>query len=127
MQAEQQSERERFEERYPIWSGVFWNGSTYEVNPEYINSYRADRYTGQWEAWQARAALSHPSPQWLPIESAPKDATNVLLRDRGGHHADGYWLRSAYNGNGAWIWPFIHANPTHWQPLPPPPEQGSKG
>jgi hypothetical protein len=58
---------------------------------------------------------------WQPIETAPKDSSYVLLA--GKHRKDiasGYWLQSAYAGNGAWIWPFVHKYPTHWIPLPAP-------
>ena len=59
---------------------------------------------------------------WNPIETAPKDKSNVvLLRQPCGSVANGYFLAEAYAGNGAWIWPYIHKNPTHWMPLPAPP------
>ena len=62
---------------------------------------------------------------WQPIETAPKGGTEVLLLGNGARrrHANGYWLQSAYGGNGAWIWPYVHANPTHWMPLPPAPKE----
>lgn len=60
-------------------------------------------------------------PQWQPIETAPKDGSSVILRscDAPPQIADGYWSQGAYNGAGAWIWPYIHANPSEWMPLPP--------
>ena len=59
---------------------------------------------------------------WRPIETAPKDKSNiVLLRQPCGSIANGFWLAEAYAGNGAWIWPYVHKTPTHWMPLPPPP------
>ncbi len=58
---------------------------------------------------------------WMPIESAPSDEL-VLIADRLGdifvaHSQFGYWY--------AWV-DFVDPaleikNPTHWQPLPPPP------
>ncbi len=52
-------ERERFEAEFPIPDGmVYWDGDKYGVLPDYENSYRADRYCGQWRAWQARAVLA---------------------------------------------------------------------
>jgi hypothetical protein len=74
--------------------------------------------------------ISEPSV-WRPIETAPKNSGYVLLR--GKHEqavASGYWLQSAYAGNGAWIWPFMHVNPILWMPLPYPSsadEGGSNG
>jgi hypothetical protein len=54
---------------------------------------------------------------WQPIETAPKDATEIL----------GYWNRSkvmavVYWWHNAWLqdrWEM--SPPTHWQPLPEPP------
>ena len=57
---------------------------------------------------------------WKPIAYAPKDESVVLLRNTR-ECADGYWLQAAYSGNGAWIWPYIYKNPTHWMPLEPVP------
>ena len=59
---------------------------------------------------------------WQPIETAPKDGTVVLLLGRSGRHADGFFEPKAYNGIGVWVWPYVHAEPTHWQPLPEPPK-----
>ncbi|KNE28145.1 hypothetical protein [Achromobacter spanius] len=57
--------------------------------------------------------------EWKPIASAPKDGSSVLLRGKGDHRiADGYWLQAAYNGVGAWVWPYVHSEPVHWMPLP---------
>ena len=59
---------------------------------------------------------------WQPIETAPKDRSEILLhREPCGSVANGYWLSEAYAGNGAWIWPYVHKTPTHWMPLPPAP------
>ena len=52
-----------------------------------------------------------------PIETAPKDGSRILLASNS-VFADGYWLQSAYNGAGAWIWPYIHKTPFYWMPLP---------
>lgn len=74
-------------------------------------------------AFEARVALQG----WQPIESAPKDGTNVLIaEDQNGIHGEAYYD----DEESRWYWantgrgdypdprePF----PTHWQPLPPPP------
>jgi len=76
---------------------------------------------------------------WQPIETAPKDggidAQRVLLLFANGDVSVAYWdLYYAEGGRGyqgcdAWIEPVsgeLLANqynePTHWQPLPPPPQ-----
>jgi hypothetical protein len=53
----------------------------------------------------------------MPIETAPKDGTEVLLRSARGHIADGF-----ANPN-CWVWPYIKQEPTYWQPLPPAPKE----
>lgn len=69
---------------------------------------------------------------WQPIETAPKDGTHVLVRG-----TQKTWTctriacrheRPSWSGPGvhvSWLtvpgdWQFT---PTHWMPLPPPPEQ----
>ena len=65
--------------------------------------------------------------RWLPIKTAPKDSSYVLLAGKRREDiASGYWLQSAYAGNGAWIWPFVHKSPTHWMPLPKAPAMEGK-
>lgn len=77
---------------------------------------------------------------WLPIESAPKDGTGILLSN-GTAVAHGHWLRDeggtiehrdldgrylgqddmdGYEGWLDWDGGMIPP-PTHWMPLPPPP------
>lgn len=80
---------------------------------------------------------------WQPISSAPKDGTRLLLwcstrndaDDRlyieqicDGEHVDaaqiGFWDENEFNGVAGWVTEFI-GKPTHWQPLPAPPEAGA--
>jgi hypothetical protein len=56
--------------------------------------------------------------EWQPIETAPRDRTVILLRGSKTRHADGFWEPCAYAGNGGWVWPYVHCEPTHWMPLP---------
>lgn len=46
-------ERAAFEVRFPKPDAVIWDGSEYEVREGWENSYRIDRFLGQWEAWKA--------------------------------------------------------------------------
>lgn len=72
--------------------------------------------------------VDETAPAWRPIETAPKDAQYVLLRGKREQDvASGLWLQSAYAGNGAWIWPFVHRNPILWAPLPPSPSSADEG
>lgn len=84
-------------------------------------------------AWMARAALAdddvrrdaeaHPvAATWQPIESAPRDGRTILLRGHRHRISDGYWLKEAYDGNGAWVWAYVRSEPTHWMPHPSAPK-----
>lgn len=73
---------------------------------------------------------------WLPIESAPKDGTPILVCDMKSripaaevvHWNDGwlsgtpdYWEDIQSRGRGLQVLG-MHETPTYWQPLPQPPE-----
>lgn len=64
--------------------------------------------------------------EWQPIETAPKDGTDVLLYC--GPPDDpllgvGYWTGGEDEQPGWYLWPtaapFAAPWPTHWAPLPP--------
>lgn len=68
---------------------------------------------------------------WQPIETAPKDAGNILLAVRVGKlrkvtigwWGSGYYDRATKSYRGGWG--DAHSRDliaTHWMPLPPPPE-----
>lgn len=66
--------------------------------------------------------------EWMPIESAPKDGTRVLLHARHTAHSwpiiVAYW-RSGPRGTGWFGGKANHAPDgafTHWMPLPSPPK-----
>jgi len=57
---------------------------------------------------------------WRAIESAPPGETVLVLSkwNRGGAHC--YSVETVMQGGG--VIPTNHNTPTHWQPLPPPPD-----
>lgn len=59
--------------------------------------------------------------EWQPIETAPRDGTEVLLFQEGQRNV-ARWIQSAVGP--VWCTPDAHAlyRPSHWQPLPKPPE-----
>lgn len=71
------------------------------------------------------------TPEWQPIETAPKDGSAVLLCDgcammvaSWGHdslfnHEPKKWVYGECEGNYNWRQSF--ESPTHWMPLPEPP------
>lgn len=77
--------------------------------------------------------MPDPWPAWRPIETAPRDGTEILLYEGGDDPrcVVGYWDADTFNGDDArptWrtndgeILDFLHEPITHWLPLPPPPE-----
>ena len=69
--------------------------------------------------------------EWQPIETAPKDGTKVLLHCvGGGPFTPCEWIEDGLiSEEGFWSWwqadPvfFVEVkNPTHWMPLPEPPQ-----
>jgi hypothetical protein len=80
-------------------------------------------------AWQAATRLPSQVPQWLPIESAPKDGSRIILLMGGYKPIFGYWCEQKYNSKPKPYWScdqehimgvgWCRANqPTHWMPEP---------
>lgn len=101
------------------------------VSPEYFNL----NTEMAWKAWQAARALpADVAPGWLPIESAPKDGTYVLLWEQYGTNPFvGYWWRDRWSvshehvdAEGGWdganVVDAISMPVTHWMPLPAAPD-----
>jgi hypothetical protein len=56
---------------------------------------------------------------WQPIETAPKDRTEIILRGR--YNVTGY-VSDVYHSwwDGRWVrWPHAAFEPTHWMPILP--------
>lgn len=101
---------------------------------DHIESLYAEALKMQAENERLKAAQ-----QWQPIESAPKDGTRILLffpNDVG--VISGEWNFERFNANPKphfthdqeqrWGVRHMRANqPTHWKPLPPPPEAKARG
>lgn len=66
--------------------------------------------------------------EWQPIETAPKDGSEILVCNGIGRRAVTHWMegRGFYAGQGGGYpasWTTIgDLALTHWMPLPPPPE-----
>lgn len=70
----------------------------------------------------AGAIAAWEKAQWQPIETAPKDGTWFLARE-----ADDHLFTAAYHSEGYFMvkcgQPVVSVpEPTHWRPLPTPPE-----
>lgn len=76
------------------------------------------------------------SCQWMAIETAPKDGSRLLLWTPGyrGMIAIGAWSDDRYSRRPRPFWSFAgfrtavarDMQPTHWMPLPEPPEQETR-
>lgn len=73
--------------------------------------------------------------QWQPIETAPKDGTEIDLWTACGERVvsarwktDGYlagnWVFWCMDGSGPTELERVHCTATHWMPLPKPPAAG---
>jgi hypothetical protein len=65
---------------------------------------------------------------WRPIETAPRDGSKFLATD-GVRYSDARWPTGMacgrWEGNGdsaRWVGSTLWPSPTHWMPLPDPPE-----
>jgi hypothetical protein len=65
--------------------------------------------------------------EWLPIETAPKDGTWILVYQKYNDSFSEIMIANYYEGNGCWsvMWDSrdTEINPTYWMPLPTPPAQ----
>jgi hypothetical protein len=93
-----------------------------------IRRHAAKEDTGVGEviaAWNRRIAAPAAAGQgWMPIESAPKDGTWLLMYRAIGV-AQSRWQWNVFGteqewGGDGWSYPEWD-QPTHWMPLPPPP------
>ena len=104
-----------------------------DAEKEAANSEKKWPHLGPYRAVQLYTAPPAPTEQWMPIETAPKDGSRLILTDgakvfRGGfarleskEHPDAYWM----NFDDCDV-----CHPTHWQPepaLPAPPQGAAKG
>jgi len=66
------------------------------------------------KALRQRAERAEAAPQWRPIETAPRDGTEVLTCNQDRHiYLDWRDDTSNFPFNRKW-----YGNPTHWMPLP---------
>ena len=81
-----------------------------------------------WKVYEEEATIAITAADaaaWMPIETAPKDRTRIMIRKTTGH------ICVAFFDDGEWYgddWYCVHHDEyiTHWQPLPAPPDDGEK-
>lgn len=66
-----------------------------------------------------KAALEADARQWRPIETAPKDGTEMLVACTNGEIFLVQWMLSEHFEDGRFV--FKELDLTHWMPLPEPP------
>lgn len=69
-----------------------------------------------------RTASPSPTEHWQPIESAPKDGSDILISGVGSRRwiDVGRWYKGGWRNDGFGTISGV----THWQPLPEPPTDG---
>jgi len=80
--------------------------------------------------WAAQRITELENVVWQPIETAPRDGTWVVLTD-GSAVGVAYWGGTYFGSDPAWVvyahrseFELCHVDkPTHWMPLPTPPEE----
>jgi hypothetical protein len=86
-------------------------------------------------AREALAVKDEPQPEagWQPIETAPKDGTEVLLVNDDGIRTVGRWSKHNHVPLYGWIRQvelygeeFDEFDPVAWVPIPPAPQAGDK-
>lgn len=78
------------------------------------------------------AAMSQKVDEWQPIETAPKDGTDILIYCKDTHEMFvAFYATQIETGQQDWIIArakdgtcFVLKSPTHWMPLPPQPKGG---
>lgn len=90
----------------------------------YHESFDEERFAefyGRHEGHRITFGTAPEPSEWQPIDTAPKDKTWVLVYSEDGYmdvaYSDGLsWNNEGYGPTGGQVWP------THWMPLPLPPE-----
>jgi len=88
------------------------SGDVESVQRQWLESYEYAEFAGKRDA----------TPEWQPIETAPRGVLEILLRSPNGKIANGYWGQECNRGKGAWVWPYVKSEPSHWMPLPAAPK-----
>lgn len=81
----------------------------------------AFKHGAEWFRDQVASAPQQVAQPWMPIETAPKDGTRVLLVIDHGEWGDKIWTGLWANG---WMVSYGKTSnpPTHWMPLPAEPQ-----
>ena len=88
------------------------SGDVDSVQRQWLESYEYAEFAGKRDA----------TPEWQPIETAPRGVLEILLRSPNGKISNGYWGQECNRGKGAWVWPYVKSEPSHWMPLPAAPK-----
>lgn len=72
-----------------------------------------------------RAIQEDAAPQWQPIDTAPKDGTDLIVLERAEVKMAKCFAPPL--GSGDWLGEegYLFSTPTHWMPLPKPPKKGT--
>lgn len=96
-----------------------------------------DHYTLEQQrvAWEDAFDIveNHNDDGWLPIESAPKDGTEIIATGKTNisYLKNQYYVEFTHWGKVNKIGKFLfcvqnYSQPTHWRPIPAPPKTGNE-
>lgn len=100
-----------------LWKGAF-------DEPQQWQGVDSERM--RWVELARAAIAAYERAMWQPIESAPKDSTDITLWAAGRPiPRTGAFIKGSIMNDGEDVWMLFWwrvVEPTHWRPLTPPPE-----
>lgn len=75
-----------------------------------------------WQGPEAEYIRADLVPDWKPIETAPKDGSEILGYVGSGYVGGAIVLHALNDGDTWHDWDAYAWEPTHWMPLPKPPK-----
>lgn len=99
------------------------------IEPQYLNLSVSGLWVKQWQDYAdaLRSRLNAQEGRWMPIETAPKDGTEILAwHIEGGNWHQVKWKehRKAFGMRWANDYEQMEGHYSHWTPLPPSPTAG---
>ncbi len=105
---------------------AYWTTGRLGVEPRWSILHADDK--AAWEAGVAAAIQAHEARRWKPIESAPKDRDVDVwdgferVPNAKYNTQTGTWFSDVFS-YGDMDWREMDSQPTHWTPIPAPPQE----
>ncbi|WP_019023080.1 hypothetical protein [Thioalkalivibrio sp. ALE23] len=101
---------------------LFWSDEPMIRQQHNQVRYEAADEIERLRAENERLRQSHPVPEWQPIDTAPKDGTQILGAWILPY--SGQWIKQPITYTSTWVTTWDHADvaPSQWMPLPDDPQ-----